>query len=100
MRAASNSQRLDQRQVGAVHDASLEVLRTLRDLADRWGALVVAEGIETPAQLAVVRSLGIGAGQGYLLGRPPARPSTEPIDLDGLGRNSDWLTDQLRAVAT
>ena len=87
-------------QGGAVHDASLEVLRTLRDLADRWGALVVAEGIETPAQLAVVRSLGIGAGQGYLLGRPTDRPSTEPIDLDGLGRNSDWLTDQLRPAMT
>ena len=64
-------------QGGAVHQASLEVVRTLRDLADRWGALVVAEGIETPAQLDLVRSLGIGAGQGYLLGRPTDRPSTE-----------------------
>ncbi len=72
-------------QGGAVHDASLEIVRTLRDLADRWGALVVAEGIETPAQLDVVRSLGIGAGQGYLLGRPTDRPSTEPLDLDALG---------------
>ena len=61
-------------QGGALHDASLEVVRTLRDLADRWGALVVAEGIETPAQLDVVRSLGIGAGQGYLLGRPTRPP--------------------------
>ena len=87
-------------QGGAVHEASLEVLRTLRDLADRWGALVVAEGIETPAQLAVVRSLGIGAGQGYLLGRPTDRPSTAPIDLDGLGRGTDWLADTLRAMPT
>ena len=71
-------------QGGAVRDASLEVVRTLRDLADRWGALVVAEGIETPAQLDVVRSLGIGAGQGYLLGRPTDRPSTEPLDLEAL----------------
>ena len=38
-------------QGGAGHDASLEVVRTLHDLADRWGALVIAEGIETPAQL-------------------------------------------------
>jgi EAL domain-containing protein (putative c-di-GMP-specific phosphodiesterase class I) len=86
-------------QRGALHDASLEVLRTLRDLADRWGALVVAEGIETTAQLDMVRSLGIGAGQGYLLGRPTDRPSTEPIDLDGLGHADDWLVD-LRAVPT
>ena len=63
-------------QGGTRHDQSLEVVRTLRDLADRWGALVVAEGIETPAQLEVVRSLGIGAGQGYLLGRPAEQPPT------------------------
>jgi EAL domain-containing protein (putative c-di-GMP-specific phosphodiesterase class I) len=85
-------------QSGAVHSASLEVVRTLHDLADRWGAMVVAEGIETPAQLDVVRSLGIGAGQGYLLGRPTDRPSTEPIDLDALGRSADWLIDRLRAL--
>lgn len=87
-------------QGGAVHAASLEVVKTLRDLADRWGALVVAEGIETPAQLDIVRSLGIGAGQGYLLGRPTDRPSTEPIDLEKLSRSSDWLIDRLRVMPT
>jgi EAL domain-containing protein (putative c-di-GMP-specific phosphodiesterase class I) len=85
-------------QGGALHDASLEVVRTLRDLADRWGALVVAEGIETPAQLDVVRSLGIGAGQGYLLGRPTDRPSTDPLDLEGLGRSAEWLVERLRTM--
>ena len=85
-------------QGGARRDQSLEVIRTLRDLADRWGALVVAEGIETPAQLEVVRSLGIEAGQGYLLCRPTEQPPTESIDLDDLARGTDWLTDRLRAV--
>jgi diguanylate cyclase (GGDEF)-like protein len=85
-------------QGGAVRDASLEVIRTLRDLADRWGALVIAEGIETPAQLDIVRSLGIGAGQGYLLGRPTDRPSTEPIDLEGLTGSAEWLIERLRAI--
>jgi diguanylate cyclase (GGDEF)-like protein len=85
-------------QGGTRREQSLEVVRTLRDLADRWGALVVAEGIETPAQLEVVRSLGIGAGQGYLLGRPSEQPPTGSIDLDGLVRGSDWLVDRLRAV--
>jgi diguanylate cyclase (GGDEF)-like protein len=83
-------------QGGAVHKASLDVVRTLRDLADRWGALVVAEGIETPAQLDIVRSLGIGAGQGYLLGRPTDRPSSEPLDLEKLSRSADWLIERLR----
>ena len=85
-------------QGGAVHDASLEVVKTLRDLADRWGALVVAEGIETANQLEVVRSLGIGAGQGYLLGRPTDRPSTEPLDLEALSRSTDWMIDRLRSM--
>src|SRR5207342_1061647 len=85
-------------QGGALHNASLEIMRTLRDLADRWGALVVAEGIETPAQLDVVRSLGIGAGQGYLLGRPTDRPSTEPLDLDALARSTDWLIERLHTM--
>jgi len=85
-------------QGGAVREASLEVVRTLRDLADRWGALVIAEGIETPAQLDVVRSLGIAAGQGYLLGRPTDRPSAEPLDLDKLSRSADWLLERLRTM--
>ena len=85
-------------QGGIGQNQSLEIVRTLRDLADRWGALVVAEGIETPAQLEVVRSLGIGAGQGYLLGRPAEQPPTTSIDIDALARGTDWLTDQLRAV--
>lgn len=38
--------------------------------AQRIGAQVVAEGLETDAELATVRELGIGLGQGYLLGRP------------------------------
>jgi EAL domain-containing protein (putative c-di-GMP-specific phosphodiesterase class I) len=87
-------------QGGAVRATSQEVVRTLKDLADRWGALVIAEGIETPEQLAFVRSLGIRAGQGYLLGRPAEQPSTEPVDLAGLVSTSgDWLLDRMRAGA-
>jgi diguanylate cyclase (GGDEF)-like protein len=85
-------------QGGSGQNQSLEIVRTLHDLADRWGALVVAEGIETPAQLEVVRSLGIGAGQGYLLGRPAESPPTTSIDLDSLIHQSDWLMDGLRAI--
>ena len=44
----------------------------------------MAEGIETAEQLAVVRDLGISAGQGYLLGRPGKEPVAEQIDLAGL----------------
>lgn len=38
------------------------------------GVALIAEGIETPAELDTVTSLGIGAGQGYLLCPPSTRP--------------------------
>ncbi|MCW2680644.1 MAG: GGDEF-domain containing protein [Frankiales bacterium] len=34
------------------------------------GLLVLAEGVETEAELAAVRALGCPLAQGYLLGRP------------------------------
>jgi diguanylate cyclase (GGDEF)-like protein len=71
-------------QAGTAHDPSHAILRALQGLAAQWNASVVAEGIETSEQLAVVRGLGISAGQGYLLGRPGNEPSADPIDLDGL----------------
>jgi diguanylate cyclase (GGDEF)-like protein len=86
-------------QGGAVRATSEEVVRTIKDLADRWGALVIAEGVETPEQLEFVRSLDIRAGQGYLLGRPSETPGTEAIDLARLSTSSgDWLVDRMRAM--
>jgi hypothetical protein len=60
------------------------VLSSLVDLARRWGALVVAEGVETQAQLAMAGELAIDAGQGYLLGRPGDRVDLERIDIAAL----------------
>lgn len=42
----------------------------MAEFARRLGASVVAEGIETEAELAAVTELGLTAGQGYLFGRP------------------------------
>lgn len=42
--------------------------------AAQIGAGLVAEGIETGAELETVTGLGMGAGQGYLLGRPAVKP--------------------------
>jgi EAL domain-containing protein (putative c-di-GMP-specific phosphodiesterase class I) len=86
-------------QGGQGQSQSLEIVRTLRDLADRWGAMVVAEGIETAQQLEFVRSLGIAAGQGYLLGRPAEQPPTATLDLDALVRGSRWPMAELRAAS-
>jgi EAL domain-containing protein (putative c-di-GMP-specific phosphodiesterase class I) len=67
-----------------------EVLRALNNVARRIGAHVIAEGVETEAELRVLRQLGIPYGQGYHFG--PGLPSrTEPVgpasnlELAGLG---------------
>lgn len=52
----------------------LHFLRSIQDLANRTGARVVAEGIETDADLAVIQELGIDFGQGFLLGKPVPQP--------------------------
>jgi diguanylate cyclase (GGDEF)-like protein len=85
-------------QGGVVRATSQEVIQTLKDLADRWNALVIAEGIETVEQLEFVRSLGIRAGQGYLLGVPLERPSTETVDLDELVSGGSRFTAGLRST--
>lgn len=46
----------------------------LRNFAGRVGCEVIAEGIENPAELEMLRELGVPLGQGYLLGRPGAPP--------------------------
>jgi EAL domain-containing protein (putative c-di-GMP-specific phosphodiesterase class I) len=46
------------------------VIHTCRSL----GARVVAEGLESLAELQTVIALGADYGQGYLLGRPAAPP--------------------------
>lgn len=43
--------------------------------AKQIGARIVAEGIETQAELTAVTELGMTSGQGYFLGRPTIRPS-------------------------
>jgi diguanylate cyclase (GGDEF)-like protein len=68
-------------QDGTRRDSSRAVLSSLRELAGRWNAYVVAEGLETVGQLRVVRELGLAAGQGYLLGRPMPAPMLRRVDL-------------------
>jgi EAL domain-containing protein (putative c-di-GMP-specific phosphodiesterase class I) len=52
----------------------------------RIGALLLAEGIERRADLAMLSTLGVDLGQGYLIGKPaavPAKPrKMETLRLD------------------
>lgn len=46
----------------------------MTEFAAQVGAVLIAEGIETREELAMVTSLGVTVGQGYYLGRPTVRP--------------------------
>ena len=51
---------------------------------------VVAEGIEQPRQLAELREMGCGYGQGFLVARPMAAPRIEAlIRTAGIGTSGE-----------
>jgi diguanylate cyclase len=50
--------------------ADLAIVHAITVLGHSLGMRVVAEGIETTAQLEAVKALGIDQFQGYLLGKP------------------------------
>lgn len=51
-------------------ERNAEIVKTVVGLASRLGLTAVAEGIETPEQLAELRELGCSHGQGFLFARP------------------------------
>ncbi|MCU1691084.1 MAG: hypothetical protein JWM64_175 [Frankiales bacterium] len=68
------------------------LVAALHALASTSGACSVAEGVERPEELAVLRELGVDLAQGYLLGRPG--PDWSVPDTHGL------LPTPLAATAT
>ncbi|WP_258060950.1 hypothetical protein [Arthrobacter sp. 4R501] len=64
-------------------------------LARQIGAAVVAEGIETPAELVEVTEPRVTAAQGYLLGRP----SVHPLDWSAWRLQADLSPAELRCEA-
>lgn len=54
-----------------------QFIHSLQEIAIGLGCRTIAEGIETPEELALVRSLGVDFGQGYYLARPQATPVRE-----------------------
>jgi EAL domain-containing protein (putative c-di-GMP-specific phosphodiesterase class I) len=65
-------------------DQPLQIVRTIIELARVLGMDVVAEGIETREQYALLRKLGCRLGQGFLFAPPlPAERMTELLRLPG-----------------
>lgn len=79
-----------------------QFVRSMVDIARQSGAMLVAEGIETVAELRTLQRLGVRYGQGYLLARPSPVPA---LDLQIHVKGVSWsggrprLPWQLPAVA-
>jgi EAL domain-containing protein (putative c-di-GMP-specific phosphodiesterase class I) len=80
--------KLDRSLVADDSPAVYDRMAALVELAHRSGIRVVAEGIETDADLDRARALGCDRGQGYLLGRPVRR---EEISRLLRGHPPRWL---------
>ena len=60
-------------------DKARSLVRGVSLIAREFGIRVVAEGIETDAQLLALRSLGCEYGQGYLFGQPVSAEETHAL---------------------
>lgn len=68
---------------GINHDpVKLQFVRSIQVIAECMGARVIAEGIETPAELNVLKTIGLALGQGFHIARPdPAPPLQAPEEV-------------------
>lgn len=64
--------KIDRSFISPINDAgtNTEIVRTIISMARNMGLKVVAEGVETGAQLAVLKDLNCEGAQGFLLARP------------------------------
>jgi EAL domain-containing protein (putative c-di-GMP-specific phosphodiesterase class I) len=64
------------------NNENTEIVRTIIVLAQNLGMDVVAEGVETKEQLALLNELGCENGQGYYFSKPVNREGAEKIIAD------------------
>jgi EAL domain-containing protein (putative c-di-GMP-specific phosphodiesterase class I) len=85
--------KLDQTIIADPHsDYAQAVIAAVHAEAGRGGAVILAEGIETPAHLAAARAIGATLGQGFLLGRPAPLPRAVTPHAMQWPRRSSLLT--------
>lgn len=56
----------------------LQFVRSLKQIAEKSNAIIIAEGIEHRAELLILKEMGICLGQGYFIGRPVMQPENKP----------------------
>jgi len=79
--------KLDKHFVQNIHQDPLkeQFVRSVVDIARKSGAKLVAEGIESTAELRALRRLGVQYGQGYLIAKPSPVPALElQASIDGV----------------
>jgi EAL domain-containing protein (putative c-di-GMP-specific phosphodiesterase class I) len=69
----------------ASNSDSQAIVRAILSMGASLGITVTAEGIESEAELACLRSEGCDEGQGYLFGKPCPRDEIGAL-LDGAAR--------------
>lgn len=85
-----NTLKIDRSFIGrmAKGDENSEIVKTICTLANNLGMEVVAEGVETPDQLELLRSLKCEYGQGYLFSKPvDAETATVLVGANASGHN-------------
>ncbi|HKP68495.1 MAG TPA: bifunctional diguanylate cyclase/phosphodiesterase, partial [Pyrinomonadaceae bacterium] len=68
-----------------------EILQTIISLAKNLKMRVIAEGVETASQLAVLSNLGCDYAQGFLIAKPKPREETENL----LYKRHNWLPEEV-----
>src|SRR4029077_6304925 len=63
------------------------VVRALKAFFEETGTLLIAEGLETPDDVARMIELGVPLGQGYALGMPAIPPARTPRAIALTGRS-------------
>ncbi|MDP2008382.1 MAG: EAL domain-containing protein [Rubrivivax sp.] len=86
-----DSLKIDRSFVMAMHESTqnLEIVRAMLTLGRTLGHKVIAEGVETEDQLAMLRELGVHEAQGYLLARPMCADQ-----VNGLFAAAEFPADQ------
>ncbi|QZA76993.1 GGDEF domain-containing protein [Deefgea tanakiae] len=70
-----------------------QFVRSIQHIALHTGTCVIAEGIETAAELEVIQRIGINLAQGYLIGHPNVQPIAK-IKLPTLQTQTPITIDQ------
>ena len=95
--------KIDQGLVRRIHHdpvRTFAVIDALRELGQRLGRNVVAEGLETPDMIEAAQVLGVQLGQGYGLARPmPAHEFVTWAESFRLPRQDDGALQSLLGVA-